>query len=57
MSFNIAMARQGYVTAHKNLYTSSSAHLYWGAALITIGLGFIIAGVFMSQTELLAHNK
>jgi hypothetical protein len=47
MSFGIVMARRGYITAHKEFYASSSAQLHWGAALIAIGLGFIIAGVFM----------
>jgi hypothetical protein len=47
VSFGIVMARRGYVTAHKDFYASSSAHLHWGAALIIIGLGFIIAGAFM----------
>lgn len=45
VSFGIVMARRGYVTAHKNFYASSRAHLHWGAALIVIGLGFITAGV------------
>jgi hypothetical protein len=47
VSFGIVMARRGYVTGHKDFYASSSAHLHWGVALIIIGLGFIIVGVFM----------
>ena len=46
VSFGIVMARRGYVTAHKNFYPTSSARLLWGAALILIGLGCIVAGVF-----------
>ena len=47
VSFGIVMARRGYVTAHKNLYASSTAQLHWGAALIVIGLGsIIVAGLF-----------
>jgi hypothetical protein len=47
VSLGIVMARRGYVTAYKNFYASSSALLHWGAATIMIGLGFVIAGVFM----------
>ena len=46
VSFGIVMARRGYVTAHREFYPSSSARLHWGAALMLIGLGCIVAGVF-----------
>lgn len=52
VSFGIVMARRGYVTAYKNFYASSSAQLYWGAALTMIGLGFIIAGVIVDVVKL-----
>jgi hypothetical protein len=46
-SFGTLLARRGYIAAYKSSYPSSSAGLHWGAALILIGLGFIMAGVFV----------
>jgi hypothetical protein len=46
-AFGVVMARRGYISAHKKPYQSSNGRQPLGVALILIGLGCIIAGVFM----------
>ena len=47
LSFGMVMARRGYVTAYKSFYPTSITRLLWGAALILIGFGVLMAAVFV----------
>jgi len=47
VAFGIVMARRGYIAAHRRPYSSSDGRLHFGAALIVVGFGCIIAGVVM----------
>ena len=45
-AFGIVLTRRGYIAAHKRPYHSSREHMPLGLALILVGVGCIVAGMF-----------
>ena len=47
VAFGIVIARRGYIAAHRRPYPSLRGRMPLGLALVLVGFGCIVAGIFV----------